>query len=271
MGTLGRTWELFKQSVAVLNADVEILLFPVMSAVSAVLLAAGFMVPLYQTGALEALARRSAGWEDWAVVFVWYYLNYFVVIYFNSALVGCANMRFSGGDPTIRDGFRIASARVGSIASWALVAATVGVLLSSLRNRRNLLVRLLAPGLGLAWTLVTYLIVPVIILENRTTFESIQRSAELFRKRWGEEVAGGFGFGLISVLLLLPGALIVLLILPVERALAIIVGIWYVAILAAIVSAIKGIFTVALYRYAASGETPGGFSADLIDRALESR
>jgi hypothetical protein len=271
MGTLGRTWELYKQSFAVLNADVEIVLFPVMSAISAVLLAAGFLIPFYQNGRMAALARHSAGWEEYAFLFAWYYLNYFIVIYFNSALVGCANIRLSGGDPKVRDGFRIATGHVGRIASWALVAATVGVILSTLRNRRNLLIRLLAPGLGLAWTLITYLIIPVIILEERTTFESIRRSAELFKKRWGEEVAGGFGFGLLTLLLLLPGLLISFLIFHLDRALAVIIGIWYVAILAAITSAVKGIFTVALYRYATAGDAPKGFSAELIDGALQTR
>jgi uncharacterized protein DUF6159 len=271
MGTLGRTWELYKQSFAVLNADVEIVLFPVMSAISVVLLAASFLIPFYQSGSLAAMAHHSGSWDDYVVLFGWYYLNYFIVIFFNSALVGCANIRLLGGNPRVRDGMRIAARHMSGIASWALVAATAGIILSTLRGRRNLLGRLLAPGLGLAWTLVTYLIVPVIILEERGAFEAIQRSTDLFKKRWGEEVAGSFGFGLLTLLLLLPGLLLAALIFRLDRALAIIIGVWYVAILAAITSAAKGIFTVALYRYAAVGDPPVGFSADLIDRTLKPR
>jgi hypothetical protein len=242
-----------------------------MSALSAILLAAGFFYPLYLNGTLEAISHRKAGWEEYSLLFLWYYLNSFVVIFFNSALVGCANIRLSGGDPTVRDGLGIAMDRLGSIAAWAFVAATVGLLLSSLRNRRNKLVGLLAAGLGLAWTLITYLIVPVLILENRSIFESIQRSSELFRKRWGEEIAGSFGFGLLSLGLAVPGLLLGWLILPLDRALAIIVVVWYLVILAAITSAVKGVFTVALYRYASEGEAPAGFSATLIDGALAGR
>ena len=179
--------------------------------------------------------------------------------------MGC----FSGGDPTVRDGLRIAAGHIGRIASWALVSATVGWILSTLRDRRSLLGRLLASGLGLAWTLITYLIIPVLILEERGTMESIQRSAELFKKRWGEEVAGSFGFGFLSLFLLLPGGVIVLMVFPFDRVLAIIIAVWYVAILAAITSAVKGIFTVALYRYATLGETSNGFSSGLIDSALQ--
>ncbi len=271
MGTLGRTWELYRQSFNVLSADAEIVLFPIMSAISAILLAAGFFFPLYLNGTLQAIGQHNAGGEEYALLFVWYYLNTFIVVFFNSALVGCANIRLSGGDPKVRDGLRIAADHLGTIAVWALIAATIGMLLSSLRDRRNKLISLLASGVGLAWALMTYLIIPVLILEHRTIFESMHRSSELFRKRWGEEIAGSFGFGFLSLLLFLPALVIGWLIFPLDRALAIIIVVWWLVILAAISSAVKGVFTVALYRYASQGEAPAGFSAALIDGALSGR
>jgi hypothetical protein len=269
MGTWERTLALYKQSFDVLCADVELILFPVMSAISAILLAAGFFFPLSVSGMLESLGRGSADWRTYTLVFGWYYLNYFIVIFFSSALVGAANIRLGGGNPTVRDGLRIAIRSVHKIAAWALIAATVGVILDSLRSKGNRLIgRLLTAGMGLAWTLITYLIVPVIILEDRTTYESMERSAELFRKRWGEEVAGSFGFGILNLLLLMPGLLMAWLLFHLDPALAIIMLIWYVVILAAIASATKGIFTVVLYRYASAGELPTGFSGRMIDSAL---
>jgi hypothetical protein len=184
---------------------VEIIVFPIMSALSAMLLAAGFFFPLSRNGVFESLGRRTAGWNAYAILFVWYYLNYFLIIFFNSAPVGCANARLSGGNATVRGGLRIAVQHLDKIASWALVAATVGVIPNACRNKGpRALGRLLTGGMGLAWTLMTYLIIPVIILEDRTTYDSMQRSAELFRKRWGEEVAGSFGFGMLNLLLLIP-------------------------------------------------------------------
>ena len=145
---------------------------------------------------LSAIHRGAARWDDYATLFVWYYLNFFVVIFFNAALVGCANIRLSGGDPTVGDGLRIAAARIHRILAWAFIATTVGVLLQSLRNRRSLFGGLLGGALGLGWTLITYLIVPVIVVEDLNITNSISRSTELFRKNWGEQVAGDFGFGL---------------------------------------------------------------------------
>lgn len=271
MGTFGRTWSLYKQSLAVLSADIEILLFPVMSAVSAILVAAGFFYPLYRNGTLAAIAHKTAQPDDYFTLFVWYYVNYFIVIFFNGALVACANIRLSGGDPTVSDGLRIAVSRFWKIAAWALLSATIGVLLSSLRNRRNLLGSLFGSALGLTWTLITYLIVPVIIVENLGVGTSMQRSMELFRKNWGEEVAGSFGFGLLSFLICLPAVLVAALFYPYDRLFALILGVVYLLILMGFCSAVKGVFTAALYRYACHEQLPAGFSGDLIDNALGGR
>ena len=268
MGTLDRTWRLYKESFNVLSADIEILLFPVMSAVAAVGVAASFLIPLYRIGTFEAIHSGAAQWDDYAILFVWYYFNFFVVIFFNAALVGCANMRLSGGDPTVGDGLRIAAARLLRILAWTLIATTVGVVLQSLRNRRSLLGGLLGSALGLGWTLITYLMVPVIVFEDRGIFDSIYRSADLFRKNWGEQVAGSFGFGLLNLVLLLPGLALGALLWQVDPAAGIIVGVVYMLILAVVTSAVKGVFTAALYRYATSGQAPQGFTADLIQGSL---
>ena len=268
MGTLGRTWQLYKQSFAVLSADVEILLFPVMSGVAALLVGVSFFLPLYRFGTFAAIAHHTANWDDYATLFAWYYANFFVVIFFNSALVGCANIRLSGGDPTVASGLRIALSRIHRILAWTLVATTVGVLLQSLQNRRSRIGGLIGFTLGLTWTLVTYLIVPVLILEDRGIFDSIYRSADLFRENWGEEVAGSFGFGLLWLLMFIPGLGMGALCWSWDRGAAVVVVVVYALFLAVVSSAVKGVFTVALYRYAAHGDVPAGFSAGLIDSAL---
>jgi len=271
MGRLGRTWLLFKESFAVLAGDSEILVFPVCSGISLLLLGASFFIPLYRDGTLQAVTHHKGTWDDYAVLFAWYYLNFFVGIFFNSALMGCANIRLSGGQPTVGAGFRMALSRVGPIAVWALVAASVGLVLSSLRDRRNQLMSFVAAGLNLAWSLITYLIVPVLLFEDRGVFGSLHRSEQLFRSHWGEQVAGSFGFGLLSTLLSIPAVLLALACWRVDPIAGIILAAVYLVILATVTSAVKGVFTVALYRYATAGSAPSGFSADAIDGALGGR
>jgi hypothetical protein len=205
------------------------------------------------------------------VLFAWYYINFFVGIFFNSALMGCANLQLSGGTPSISAGLGIAFSRIGRIAAWALVAATVGLFLHSARDRRNWLLNLLISGLSVAWTLLTYLIVPVLLFEDRSLFDAIHRSEQLFRKNWGEQVAGNFGFGLVSLLLSLPAFGMAALCWRWEPGFAIILAVLYLLILATVVSAVKGIFTVALYKYAIAGAAPAGFSTGVIDGALGGR
>jgi hypothetical protein len=271
LGKLDRTWQLFCESYTVLSKDVEILVFPLLSGVSAILLAIGFFLPLYDAGAFEAIRRGRGLWPHYAALFAWYYANFFVGIFFNGALAACANIRLAGGDPTVRDGLRLAFRRIGRIALWALIAATVGLLLSSVRNRRNWILRLLGASLELAWTLITYLIVPVLLFEERGVYDSIYRSEELFHQHWGEQVAGSFGFGLLTTLLCLPAFGIAALLWDYDRALGICMAGSYLLILAVVSSAVKGVFTVALYRYATEGEAPSGFSADVIDDVLGGR
>jgi hypothetical protein len=268
MGALDRTWHLYKESFAVLSDDGEILLFPVLSGICAVILAVAFFVPLYRGGTLLPICQGRGTWGDYAVLFAWYYLNHFLIVFFNSALIGCAGIRLSGGRPTVAAGLRLALAHAGHLAAWALVAATVGMILGSFNNRRNWLLRLAGAALSVGWTMVTYLIVPVLILEDRTVYDSIYRSEELFRQQWGEELIGSFGFGLLNTILLLPGFLLALIVWRVDPAGAVIVGLTYILFLAAITSAVTGVFKAALYRFAATGAVPPGFTPDALNPRL---
>jgi hypothetical protein len=265
MGVLERTWRLYKESFSVLSEDGKILLFPVLSGTCVVLLAAGFFVPLYRDGTLGSIAHRTGTWDMYAAVFLWYYLNHFLIIFFNSALIGCAGIRLSGGRPTLADGFGAALARTGRIAVWALVAATVGLVLSTFNNRRGLVSRLVGATFSIGWTMMTYLLVPVLMMEDRGVFDSIYRSEELFRQQWGEELIGSFGFGLLNTLLLIPGFLMGFLIWRFDRAGSVVVGLVYALFLAVVSSAVTGVFKAALYRFAATGTVPPGFTGDALN------
>jgi hypothetical protein len=267
--TLSRTWELTKESFAVLRADKEILLFPVMSSIAAIVVTASFFIPLFMTGAFQSLQEGGETSPfHYLVLFVFYFANYFVIIFFNSALMACANIRLSGGDPTVADGLRIAQSRLGRIAAWALVAATVGMILRAIEERSQKLGQLVTALIGAAWTLLTYFMIPVILFEDLSIGDSIKRSGAIFRKNWGEQVTGGFSFGLIFFLLLIPGVIITAVLVAVIPLVGVLFAVVYFLGLAAISAAVKGIFTVALYRYATNGEVPAGFSPALVQGAF---
>src|SRR5690606_12092796 len=128
--------------------------------------------------------------------FLFYLCQYFVIFFFNTALVGAAMIRLEGGDPTVSDGLRIARERMGAILGYAAIAATVGLVLRALEERAGFLGRIVIGLIGLAWTLATFLVVPVLVSQNVGPVEALKESVRLLKRSWGENLAGNVGIGL---------------------------------------------------------------------------
>ena len=204
-------------------------------------------------------------------MFGMYAVNYFIIVFFNVALVGVANSRLMGGTWTFRDGIELAWARKGTILQWALVAATVGVILRTLEERMGLVGRIIMRIIGVAWTLACYFVVPVLAFEDLTPIEAVKRSSKLFRDTWGEKVVGGFSLSLISLLLALPGIGLWLFAMSFGGIKAALFGfvlmILYFLLLSVFMSAAQGVFNAALYRYACFKQVPPAFEHDLVASA----
>jgi hypothetical protein len=260
--TFSRSWDLIGESFAVLRKDKKLVLFPILSALSALAIAAMYFLPLFHMGVLEQYkAYRTVDPTVYAWLFLWYCTNYFVIIFFNCALAACAQIRFSGGEPTLGAGMAQAGWKIPSILMWAVIASTVGVILQAIQERSSWLGKIISGMLGIAWAMATYLIVPVLIFEEDGVFGSIQRSSALLRNTWGEQIMSGFGFGLPSLLLAIPGILLGLVGYRLHP-LGFLIAVPYFLLLSAVMSAVRGIFVVALYRYATEGDAPAGFSTE---------
>ncbi|MDR0184030.1 DUF6159 family protein [Lysobacter arvi] len=268
-----RSWELVKASAAVLRSDRELMVFPVVSAVATLVVLATFLVPMIGWRVFSHGAVSSAVW-----VFLFYFCQYTVIVFCNSALVAAAMIRLEGGDPTLSDGFNAAKARLPSILGYAAIAATVGVLLKRMKDDDNLLMRLFGGGLGAAWTLATFLVVPVLVHQEVGPFEALRRSANLLRRTWGENAIGNIGiglaFGLISFAIILVGALLAMLAAQFSVALAVTIAVAFVIgllLLSVYQAALGGIYSAALYRYAMEGEAPPAFRALQLESAFAAR
>src|SRR4030095_3079073 len=158
-----RSWELIKASGAVLRQDKELLLFPFFSAIATLVVSASFIVPLVMTGAFEQSNVQGSEAPYLVFVFLFYLVQYFIIFFFNSALVGAAMIRLDGGDPTVRDGLRIAGSRVVQILGYAAIAATVGLILRIIEERAGFIGRWIAGLVGLAFTVATFLTVPILV------------------------------------------------------------------------------------------------------------
>ena len=279
MSRFSRSWELVKQSFAVLRSDKQLMLFPVLSAISCL-----FVTILIGTGGtlmmLPARAAALANGERFnpnqspvfmLAMFTLYVANYFVIVFFNVALVGVANSRLMGGTWTFRDGIELAWARKGTILQWALVAATVGMILRTIEERMGLIGKLVMRIIGVAWTLACYFVVPVLAFEDLGPIDAVKRSSKLFRDTWGEKVVGGFSLSLVSLLLLLPGFGLFIASIMFGGINALLVGffllILYVVMLSVFMSAVQGVFNAALYRFACFKQVPPAFDQSLVASA----
>ena len=273
MSTFSRSWNLVKASWSVLLDDKELIVFPIVSAIGAILVIVAFAVPefmLFSSGGNETMS--------YVLLFLFYLVLYTVINFANSALVGAAMIRLRGGNPTLGDGFRIAFSRFGSIVGYALIAATVGLILQAL-SKRGTLANLVRSLVGLAWNLATYLVVPVLVVEKVGPIEAVKRSANLLKRTWGEQIVGGAGMGLVFFLVfvlvaLLAGVGVFLGISLDSSALivaCIIAGILALVLSSLISSALGGIYSAAVYRFAAEGEISNKFAPELIRDAFQAK
>lgn len=274
MGRMATSWKLMKQSWGVLRGDKELMLFPVVSAIASLVVMAVFLVPVglavVSASGTTVTARGNGSFPLWVypVLFVFYVVLAMVTIYCNSALMGAAMVRLRGGDPTLGDGFRYANAHLPQILGWALITATVGMILRSIQQRAGVLGSIVVGLVGVAWQFVTYFVVPVLIFEEVGPIQAVKRSASLVKQRWGEQIAGTIGIGFATGVLSLVGiafiaggvALGVAAKSFVLGAALVGVGILYLVALSILTQAMQGIYNTALYRFATEGTGGGAFS-----------
>lgn len=273
------SWALVKASARVLRADKELVIFPILSSIGVLVVTLTFFVPTILAGVFDNLFSQQSQIMGFIVLFFFYLAQYLVIFFANTALVGAALIRLRGGDPTVGDGFRIAFSRFGAILGYALIAATVGIILKSLSNRSKGLGRAIVSLIGFAWNIATFLVVPVLAVENVGPIEAIKRSVYLLKKTWGEQIAGNLGigafFGVITFLVFLVGIPVTFLAFSATQTvwLALLVGIVFIfalVIIGLISSTLNGVYTAAVYLYAVDGRSDGFFESRLVEDAFRS-
>jgi hypothetical protein len=278
------SFALARSSWRVLRLDKQLLIFPVLSGLGCLLVLASFALPFVAHPQwLDFLNNRGQGINHpppwvYVVAFAYYFCSYFVVIFFNAALISCALVRFNGGTPTLADGFQAAASRLPQIAAWALVSATVGVLLKALENAHEKTGEIVSALLGSAWTVITFFVLPVLVVERVGPVDAVRRSLEILRRTWGEALIGNMGIGFFVFLLALPwiglsiiGGMVCMAGATALGAIILALAVAYLLVWLAIGPALNGIFLGALYQYAANGQIPEGFEPGVMKRAFRNK
>lgn len=264
----------------VLRKDKHLLVFPIVSGFLFVLVVASFLVPLatlvdWAKVEQQVNANHKPPLWAYAVAFAFYFCTYFVTVFCNAALISCAFLRFNGESPTVADGFRAALSRLPQIFAWAVVSATVGVLLKVIENINEKVGEIVASLLGTVWSVMTYFVVPILVVEKAGPVAAVSRSVSLLKRTWGEALVGRMGIGFVLFLVALPIILVLIAgvyllatgMVPAGAALLIAGGV-LLLIYTAVSAALHTILLAALYQYAADGQVPEGFERGAFSGAF---
>ena len=277
---LANSWELVKASARVLQQDKELLVFPVISTVGVVLVTIGFIFPFLVSNLFDSLFSEQFQIVGFLVMFAYYIVQYAVIFFANTALVGAAMIRLEGGDPTVQDGIQIAMKNFTSILGYALIAATVGVILRSISERSEGLGRFVTSLIGTAWNIATYLVAPVLAVEGIGPVDAIKRSASLLKQTWGEQIAGNIGLGAITflvifgIILMGGGAVYGAVALDLGVVPIVLVGglvLLLIVLVGLVSSTLNSIYTAAVYQYATTGQSGQFFDSQLVENAFRQK
>ena len=268
-GRISNAWSLAKSSWAVLQKDRELAWLPVIGGVAALIVGALFFGPV--------IAMLGGG-EDNAVPVAGYilgFLGYVAVasVFFigRAAVIHGANIRMEGGDPAVSSSLRGASAHWPAVVGFAAISVTVGLVLQAVRENGGIVGAVISFIGDVAWSVITYLVLPVIVIEGVGTVEGIKASSSLVKRTWGEQVSANVGFGLLNVLLVLPAIALVVLVAPVGgivAGLAVAIAVLWFVTVSAVVATLTGIFQTALYRQATGRSVPAEFDAAQLRRSF---
>lgn len=279
---LSRSWALAGQCWNVLRDDKALAIFPIFSALSIVLVGASFSMPVWSL--IHATHGNFAPGSTtrhplYFLMFFFYLVSYAVVTFFNTALVAVALKRLQREPASVTYGLQVALSRLPVIVLYAIVAASVGTVLRALEERVGIIGRVITGLIGLAWTVATAMVIPVLAAEDTGPLGAIERSVTLLRKTWGEDLVGNGGIGLATffaqiVVVVLGMAIVSVAIQTHAVVLAVLCAVMGIAliILVAVVSAtLRSIYSAALYRYAQGDPHWEGFDRDVLEDAFSAR
>jgi hypothetical protein len=273
VGTFQRSIALAKASWAVLRQDKELALLPILSFLAWLVVAATFVLPIVVVAGDASDDSWTSNPVTWVLSFLGYLAVTYVMIFFNAAIVCGADERLRGGNPSLASALRGAWERAGVLFPWALLSATVSLILRAIEERAGIVGRIVVGLIGIAWSLVTFLVLPILVVERLGVGAAVKRSTELFKRTWGENVVTNGGISLLGLVAAIAGALVVAPLVMVGgpvTVLGVVLAVAWIAAVSCVTMTLTGIVSLALYRYAVDGQVPG-FADDQLRGAFRDR
>ncbi len=268
---LGNGWNLGMTSLRTIKENPKLLAFPLLSGAALVAVCLTFLggFAFFFGFDFDQWVDQAFGeYLGYAVLFGFYLVCYFVIVFFNVGLVFCAKRIFEGEEVRFREGLEFAGSRVVTIINWAVLAATVGVVLKILEERLGWIGHIISGIVGIVWSIATFFVIPIIAYEDVSPIEAVKRSGKMMRAKWGEALGANFGFGLLFVVgYVIIAATAVFLGIFIHPIAGVFAGILLALLLHTALSAAEMVFVAATYQHL-NDQPAGNFEGEILSSAF---
>ena len=263
--TISRGWKMSKLSMSVVRKDGELMVYMFLCGILSIGAMAAMSLPQYLEQSWTQTSDGAMSPAYMAFIFSGYMTISIIVTFWNSAIIANSHIRLTGGDPSFGDGFSAAMKRIHIIIIWGIIAGTVGLLLKALSNAgknsnnggAQIFVMIIQIIGATIWWMLTFFMIPHMVIEGKNVRESMKSSREMFSKTWGENITSGLGIGLITFMF---GVVIVLLsiglIAALDPIIGLVIGGLAMSVLIMWSSAAEQVAVSALYIYSKTGKMP---------------
>ncbi len=277
IGRIKASWLLVKESFRFLRADAELVFVPVISGIILVILFAFLLIAVLATGLVNVISGETL-WSTQAIVLLFggYLVTTFAVTLTQAMVTHTVYIRAQSGNASLGESFKAALSHTPSLFFWSVIQSTVGVILRLIAERSERLGRIVSAMLGVGWTLITFFVVPAIMIDKKKAYHAITHSAQVFKSTWGEALVTSVSIGLIFLLahvtMLIFLALAIVLGAQLDQPLVMILGVivWVLWLFAAIAveHVLRAIVRTLLYVYATTPHDATNFDAELLGLIL---
>ncbi|HRK54034.1 MAG TPA: DUF6159 family protein [Cyclobacteriaceae bacterium] len=284
MNAFTRSWKITQLTFRVINQDRELIWFALLAFIFSTLFTVAMVVPsVLPTLMEEGVSQDSLQIFQYIIIFLTYFGLAFIATFFNVCVVYTTKVRFEGGNATFGQSMSFAFTKLGLIFKWSLLSATVGLVLKVLDNLASrlgkggqIVASILIGLVGMAWSIVSIFVVPVLVYEGLGPIDAVKKSTQVIRKTWGESLIRHFGLGLIQffvfVLIIVLSFGLTYVLANAFEVIGLLIGIGVGALLmllaGLIFSVANTIFNTALYVYANKSLVPTGFDEETVKDAF---
>lgn len=276
IGRLRASFLLLKETLRFLWLDKEMMVVPVIT----------FALQIFLLGALYFSGLFSEFFahlddekipftaSEYIPLFLVYLISAFTIAYAQATISHIVYVRVHDGNATLKEGFRTANKYLFPLFAWSVIACTVGIILNAIAERFRLVGRILVALTGAVWSVLTYFVVPAVVIGNKPTFEAIRHSGSVFKHTWGETLVGnitlGFAFGILILVLVLILVGIVFVLGPSALVILVCGVIFFLALIVIIIleTTLSAVLKTLLYVYATEEVVPTNFNRELLERML---